>query len=307
MDSLISVIAGVGLILGGIFLMRASLRHFLLHRIQRLLYKLTVTPWRGLLFGTAAAALMQSSSALTMITIGLVSANYLSFYQSLGIILGANIGTCTTVQLMTLSVSGAYAMPCLAAALLILLLCKKLRYPAMFLAGILSLFAGLDYLSGALGILAQYSAILQCLAAARDNPFYGIVGGVLITVLFQSSSAATGVLMVLANEGFLSLETAAYIIYGNNIGSCLSSLLVGAASPLAGRRVAVAHLLLNVLGALLALPFTPLLTWTAKACSNDFSTQIACIHTIFNIASSVAVLPFTRQYARLIIWLVPKK
>lgn len=306
MDSLISIIAGIGLLLGGIFLMRASLRHFLLHRIQRLLYKLTVTPWRGLLFGMAAAALMQSSSALTLITIGLVSANYLSFYQSLGIILGANIGTCTTVQLMTLNFSGAYALPCLTAALL-LMLCKKLRYPAMFLAGILSLFAGLDYLSGALEELAQYSAILQCLAAARDNPFYGIVGGILITVLFQSSSAATGVLMVLASEGFVSLETAAYIIYGNNIGSCLSSLLVGAASPLAGRRVAVAHLLLNALGALIALPFTPLLTWTATACSNDFSTQIAYIHTIFNIASSIAVLPFTRQYASLIIWLIPEK
>ncbi|SHJ75555.1 Na/Pi cotransporter family protein [Propionispora hippei] len=306
MDSLISLIVGVGLLLGGIFLMRASLRHFLLHRIQRLLYKLTVTPWRGLLFGTVAAALMQSSSALTLVTIGLVSANYLSFYQSLGIILGANIGTCTTVQLMTLSFSGAYVLPCLAVTML-LMLRKKLRYPAMFLAGILSLFAGLDYLSGALGELAQYSAILQCLAAARDNPFYGIVGGILITVLFQSSTAATGVLMVLANEGFFSLETAAYIIYGNNIGSCLSSLLVGIASPLAGRRVAVAHLLLNVLGALIALPLTPLLIWTVKACSNDFSTQIACIHTIFNIASSIAVLPFTKQYANLIIWLIPEK
>lgn len=306
MDSLISVIAGAGLLLGGILLMRASLRHFLLHRIQRLLYTLTVTPWRGLLFGMTAAALLQSSSALTLITIGLVSANYLSFYQSLGIILGANIGTCTTVQLMTLSVSGAYTLPCLAATSL-LLLHKKLRYPAMFLAGLLSLFAGLDYLSGALGELAHYSAILQCLAAARDNPFYGIIGGILITVLFQSSSAATGVLMVLASEGFLSLETAAYIIYGNNIGSCLSSLLVGAASPLAGRRVAVAHLLLNILGALVALPFTPLLTWSASVCSSQFSTQIAYLHTVFNIASSLAVLPFTRQYARLIIWLVPEK
>lgn len=307
MHILITAMGGITLLLSGIFLMRFSLQHLFLQRIQQILYKLTITPWRGMVLGTLGSALMQSSSALTLITIGLVSANYLSFYQALGIVLGANIGTCSTVQLMTLTLPENHALPALALVGLVMVLVKKLRYPCMFAIGMLSLFIGLDLLSSALNRFTAHTLLMQFFAATRQNPWYGILGGILITILVQSSSAATGIVMALAADGFLSLESAAYLIYGNNIGSCFSSLLLGAASPLAGRRVAAAHLLLNLLGAAVALPLTGPLTQLALLFSDNFNVQIAYIHTLFNLISSLAVLPFTRQYARLIMFLLPGK
>ncbi|CUH96214.1 hypothetical protein P22_2303 [Propionispora sp. 2/2-37] len=307
MHILITLIVGISLLLSGIFLMRFSLQHLFWHRVQQILHKMTITPWRGMVLGTIASALMQSSSALTLITIGLVSANYLSFYQALGIILGANIGTCSTVQLMTLTLPENHTLPALVLTALLMILVKKLRYPCMFAIGMLSLFIGLNHLSNALNRLTEHTLLMQCLAITQQNPGYGILAGILITILFQSSSAATGIVMALAADGFLSLDSAAYIIYGNNIGSCFSSLLLGAASPLAGRRVAAAHLLLNLLGVVVALPFTSTLTLLTRLFSDNFSVQIAYIHTLFNLISSLFVLPFTRQYARLIIFLLPDR
>ena len=120
----------------------------------------------------------------------------------------------------------------------------------------------------------------------KYNPMYGIAGGIIITLLFQSSSAATGVLIVLAEKGLIDMTTAAFVVYGNNIGSCISSVIVGATSPLAAKRVAIAHIMLNILGVLIFLPITKLLTLCTAYIAPDFPGQIALMHTIFNIMSS---------------------
>ena len=113
--------------------------------------------------------------------------------------------------------------------------------------------------------------------------------------------------MILASDGIIDLTTASYVVYGNNIGSCLSSIIVGAAGTLAAKRVAVAHVLLNILGVVLFLPLTGFLTKTATYITADFAGQVAIVHTIFNIVSSLAILPIIRQYANLIIFLIPGK
>lgn len=303
----LSVVLGIGMLLGGIFGMRLGLKYLLWRRMQHVLQELTITPWRGMIFGTLAAAVMQSSTALSLITIGLVSAEYLSFYQALGIILGANIGTCSTVQLMSLSIPEQYFIPLFFLLVLVMLGSNRLRHIAMAAAGLLSMFIGLGILSDALGNLSELDTVIQYLMAAKKNPLYGILGGIIITVLFQSSSAATGILMVLASEGIVDLTTAAYVVYGNNIGSCLSSAVVGATAPLAAKRVAVSHIMLNILGVAVALPLTSLLTTAAIWITADFAGQVALVHTIFNIISSLAVLPIVKQYAQLIILLVPGK
>ncbi|EAX47896.1 Na+/Pi-cotransporter [Thermosinus carboxydivorans Nor1] len=302
---LIVMFAGVGMLVGGIFLMRFGLKRLLWRRFQRLLQSMTVTAWRGLLVGTAAAALMQSSTAVSLVTIGLVSAEYLTFYQGLGIILGANIGTCSTVQLLTISLPDHYFLPLLVLSLIMAVFSQKLRYVSLAVAGLASMFIGLSLISDLIGQLPQIETIIDYLTKERSNPLYGIMGGIILTFLFQSSSAATGALMVLAADGIIDLTTAAYVVYGNNIGSCLSSVIVGSAAPLAAKRVAAAHIILNVAGALIFLPLTELLTSVAAWITADFGAQVAMVHTLFNIISSLAVLPFIRQFSRLIAALVP--
>jgi len=298
---------GISLLLGGIFLLRLGLQKLLLHKFKKILAELTKKPWRGVLLGTFAAAMMQSSTAVSLLTIGLVSANYLSFYQGLGIILGANIGTCSTVQLMTLSIPVEYFLPFLAIAIIIALTIKKLRYISTACIGLLCIFLGMTLLSDSLGRLSEITTVIDYLMAAKEHCIYGILGGMIITLLFQSSSAATGVIMILASDGILDLTTAAYVVYGNNIGSCLSSVIVGIAGSLPARRIALAHILLNIIGVVFFLPLTTWLTTTATYITADFAGQVAVVHTLFNLLSSLAILPIIRHYANLIIFLIPDR
>lgn len=307
MHLLLLSIIGITMLISGIFIMRFGLKKLLWSRLHKILQQLTLTPWHGMLAGTVAAALMQSSTALSLITIGLVSAEYMSFYQGLGIILGANIGTCSTVQLMTISLSEQYLLPLLLTFSLIALISNRLRNIALTIGGMISMFTGLSLLSGALGNISEFETIVQYLAAAKSNPLYGILGGIVITLLFQSSSAATGVLMMLANEGIVDLTSAAYVVYGNNIGSCLSSVVVATGAPLAAKRVAMSHIVLNILGVMGALPLTSHIIGAATMLSDNFSGQVALVHTIFNIASSLVVVPFAKYYAKLIMLLVPDR
>ncbi len=305
--TIIHILTGITLLLGGIFFMRLGLQKLLLHKFKHLLGQLTSEPWRGVLLGTIAAAVMQSSTAVSLLTIGFVSADYLSFYQGLGIILGANIGTCSTVQLMTLSIPSNFFLPLLATTVIIALTIKRLRYIAMAISGLCSMFLGLTILSDALGTLSEMTTVIHYITAAKEMPLYGILSGIIITLLFQSSSAATGVIMVLASDGIIDLTTATYVVYGNNIGSCLSSIIIGAAGTIAAKRIALSHVLLNVIGVLFFLPLTNLLTTIATYITTDFAGQVAIVHTSFNIISSLAILPIIRQYANLIIFLVPSK
>ncbi|HMM20251.1 MAG TPA: Na/Pi symporter [Selenomonadales bacterium] len=299
------LLAGLALLLGGLFLMRYGLRQLFSRRLQLILARATHTPGRGMAAGIIGAALMQSSTALTLITIGLVSAEYMSFYQGLGIILGANIGTCSTVGLLTLNLSAGRLLPLLAAGALTALVVRRVRFTALALTGMLAMFSGVSLLSDALAALSEVATVVRWLAAAGNNPLYGIGAGIVLTFLFQSSSAATGLLMTLAGEGAIGITAAAYGVYGNNIGSCLSSVLIGTTAPLAAKRVAMSHIVLNILGVMAFLPFTGLLTKAVLWLTPEFAAQVAVLHAVFNIVSSLAVVPVIRPFAALIAFLVP--
>lgn len=305
MHLILLAVIGIIMLIGGIFIMRFGLKKLLWSKLQKMLKKVTVTPWRGMLVGTIAAAVMQSSTAVSLITIGLVSAEYMSFYQGLGIILGANIGTCSTVQLMTISLSEEYILPFFITFASLAFISQRLRYSSLAVCGLASMFIGLALLSDAFGKLSQVEEVVQYLIAAKSSPLYGILSGIVITLLFQSSSAATGLLMSLSSDGLLDVQTATYVVYGNNIGSCLSSAVVAAGAPLAAKRVAMSHIVLNVLGVMLAFPFTHQIAQITINLSSEFSGQIAIIHTMFNIVSSLIVVPVAKYYAKLIILLVP--
>lgn len=299
------VLLGIGMLLGGIFVMRYGLKKALWHQLQTALARLTNTPWRGLVLGAVAAALLQSSTTVCLITIGLVGADYMTFRQALGIVLGANIGTCSTVQLVNMAVPLEYLLPLL---LLSALLCvfRKLRYVSLACTGLFGMLAGVDLLVTGISAMTQLQAMGQYLVLAREQPLYGIWGGVLATTVFQSSSAATALLMLMTDRGLVDITTAAYMVYGNNIGSCISSIVFSAAAPTAARQVALSHILLNVAGAAVFFPATGLLIAAAGWCAADFSSQVAAIHTIFNVLSSLLVLPFFNRFAGLILLLIPE-
>lgn len=302
---MLTVFFGVMMLLGGIFLMRYGLKKALWYRLHIVLTKLTKTPWRGLLLGAVTAAAFQSSTTVCLITIGLVSADYMSFRQALGIILGANIGTCSTLGLINVTVPLIYIWPLLIGCL-VLSRIRRLRYLSFACAGLLSMFGGIFLLVQGIAGIPEIARVTDYLILAKAQPLYGIWGGIIATIVFQSSSAATALLMVLADQGIVDITTAAYVVYGNNIGSCISSVVFSAAAPLAARRVATAHILLNVLGVVCFLPLTRFLVVAAGWITTDFSGQVAVMHTLFNLLSSVAVLPLFDQFTRLIYFLVPK-
>jgi phosphate:Na+ symporter len=295
---------GLSMLLGGIFVMRWALKKALWRRLHAVLRGATRTPWRGLLLGTAAAALFQSSTTVCLITIGLVSAEYITFRKALGIILGANIGTCSTVQLVNLSIPSEYLFPAILIAIL-LSIYRKFRYFGIAAAGILCMFAGLNHLTEGIAGLSRLDQLTSYVVMANSQPMYGIWGGILLTTAFQSSSAATALVMVLADEGLLTITTAAYLVYGNNIGSCVSSVVFSAAAPIAARRVALAHILLNLLGVAVFYPLTPAFVWTVSYLSQDFSEQVAMLHTLFNLLSSLIGLVLIHQFAGLVERLTP--
>lgn len=305
MNDLAMLAGGAGLLVCGLFVMRFGLTRLLSSSCKQLLRRLTLTPWRGLLAGTVAAMILQGSTAVTLLTIGLVSADYLPFYQALGIILGANIGTCSTVGLLTLSIPPQLLLPLAAAGSLAALFSRKRRFLALSLTGMLGMLAGVGLLSQGIEAISELDTAISYLATAGNNPLYGIVGGILLTFLVQSSSASTGLLMVLTSEGVIDLTTATYGVYGNNIGSCLFSLLVGLTAPLAAKRVAVAHIVLNILGVAVFFPFSGMLAKAVSSFSADLAVQVAAIHTLFNLLSSLLVMPVLRPFASLITLLVP--
>lgn len=301
------LITGIFLLVSGIFIMRHGLKKLLWNRLKTILCVLTVTPWRGLLLGTIAAAIMQSSTAVSLITIGLVTSEYLTFYQSIGIILGANIGTCSTVQLMTLKIPPACFYWGLLITAIIAICYKQFRQLAIAPFGLFCMFAGLHLITVSIADISTVAVIMSYLQESKANCLYGIIAGILLTTLFQSSSAATGLLMMLAANENIDVTTAAYVVYGNNIGSCLSSVIISTAAPITARQVALSHILLNIGGVMIFLPFTPIFTHLTAVTVEGFANQIALLHTVFNIISSLAVLPFVRQYAAFIACIIPAK
>ncbi|MDF2501942.1 MAG: Na/Pi-cotransporter II-related protein [Anaerosporomusa subterranea] len=305
MANLLALLLGVFLLAGGLLLMRYGLSRLLWYRLQKMLSVTTGTPWRGLVTGTLAAALFQSSTAVCLLTIGLVTAEYLTFRQAFGIILGANIGTCSTVGLLGF-LNTEKLLPVLLCFAGISLLFRRTRNIGLAATGLLGMFCGLYLLNTGMTELQALEPVHRLLDLADSSSWHGILAGVLITFMFQSSSAATVMVMTLTDNGVFGLTTAAYIVYGSNLGSCLSSVLVSAIAPLAAKRVAAAHVLVNLLGILLFLPITEQLVTITERISTDPAVQVAVLHTAFNVISSLAVLPVAGLFARLVEILIPR-
>lgn len=301
-------IIGIGILLYGLHLMQGGLQQAAKHRMRTALLRLAGTPLTAALTGVIITCLIPSSTAVTVLAVGLVNSRVMTLAQAVGIVLGANVGTCVTVQLMALDL-GRIAPLFLAAGIILRLAGRtpKLTSAGTALAGFGAIFLSLDMMAHALGPLSESPRFHQMLAALEGNYPAAAAAGALVTGLIHSSSAGTGVVITLTREGLIGLPEAVALVLGNNVGTCFTGLLAGMAGSRAGKRVAVAHLLINVAGAVVILPLVPALAAMLPLLGPGAGYQIAAAHTIFNVVSTLVVLPFIHPFVRMLYVLLPRK
>lgn len=293
---------GVTLFLGGMRIMRTGLYALAGDKLKKHLVRYTRTPMRGLISGTFITALLQSSSAVTVITIGLTNAKILSFPQTIGIILGSNIGTTFTTQLMAFNL-GKIAFPLFLIGSIMTLIPKKaIRFSGLAIAGFGCILVAMNMMQSIAVPLQQTTFFSRILPHLSEHPLYGLLLGCGLTALIHSSSGVTALTMGFMNEHLFSLPTAIAIVLGSNVGTCISAVMAAIGGNIAAKRVAWVHVFLNVVGALLFYPFINLMATGVTYLTNQPDQQIAHIQTFFNVICSLAALPFTKQIA----WMAAK-
>lgn len=306
MLNLLLFLIGLLIFFLGLYILKSGMAFIKSQTLRRIINQFTRTPFLGCITGTILTAFLQSSSALTVITIGLVDTGLIRLTQALGIVLGTNIGTTITGQILAFNLEN-WSVPLLIGGLLIFVAKKKYRYISINIIGLSVIFIGMSFMSQAFLFIKNSSLFYYFLNLATKSKFIAIVFGIIATALIQSSGAMTGIILVLAKNHQLDLVTATAVIMGSNVGTCITAILASIGSTANGKRVAASHVLLNILGVLIFYPFieefTELMTFT----STNLPRQIAHTHTVFNIVSSLAVLPFINLFAKFLTWLVPEK
>lgn len=286
--------------------MQSSLENLAREKIQRALLRLAGTPITATLTGLVLTALVQSSTAVSVFTVSFVHSRLMTLPQAIGIILGANVGTCLTVQLMSLDLSRLAFPAVLTGGILWLARRRRpLSRLGQTLFGFGLVFLGLEALAAAFAPWAHEPWFGKVLSSLDESYVAAAVVGAVFTGLLHSSATSTGLVIALSRENLIGLPTAVAFILGNNVGTCFTALLASLGSSAAGKRVAVAHLLINLAGAIFLLPLTIQFAALILLLSPELSVQVALAHTLFNIASSLAFLPFVPQLTAFLTRLVP--
>lgn len=265
------------------------------------LTKVTDAPWKGVIAGIIVTCILQSSSAVMIIAIGLIAARMLTFPQSIGIILGTNIGTTFTAELITFDIE-AFLIPLMVLAILFLFTGKKKPQSiGLVLLGISFLFTamgGFEYLAGP---LKEIGIIDQFLLSLKDSYLLSVLAGAVITGIIQSSTATTGIIMGFLSHGAIEIDTGVAILLGSNIGTCVDALLAAIGSGREARLTAYAHIWLNVIGVAAFFPFIGVLSEWGTQLATSADVQLAHISVLFNVICSILVLPFAEGFGKLII------
>ena len=289
------LLGGLALFLYGMQMMSNGLEAAAGNKMKAILEKLTSGRIRGVLVGAGITAVIQSSSATTVMVVGFVSAGLMSLKQAVGVIMGANIGTTITGQLIALDVSAIAPLIAFGGvAMIVFLKSEKALHIGEIIAGLGVLFIGMDMMSGAMEPLRDSPTFTQ-LVTNFDNPVIGILVGAGFTAIIQSSSAAVGILQALALSGVLGLPQAVFVLFGMNIGTCITAVLAAIGTKTEAKRTTVIHLMFNIIGTILftviclATPFT---AFMESMTPGNPVQQIANVHTVFNIVTTLILLPF---------------
>ena len=304
----LNIAGGVALFLYGIKLMSEALQFIAGDKMRKLIGTLTKTPLRGIFVGILVTVLIQSSTGTTVMTVSFVNTGLLNLNQAIGIIMGANIGTTVTAQIIAFKIE-AFALPLVALGMIMSIFAKnkkQLSYLASGIIGLGLLFLGMQTMASkeVVGIISQHTDIIMMLS---HNPLTGVLTGMILTILIQSSAATIGLVMAIAanSNGLIGLDAAVPIILGDNIGTTLTAIVVAMGATRPAKQAAAAHVLFNLIGTvifLLAFPiYREIIIWS----SPDIGRQIANAHTIFNILNTVIFFPFVPLLAKLISTIIP--
>ncbi|PTJ67590.1 Na/Pi cotransporter family protein [Staphylococcus saprophyticus] len=310
MEIIFTFIGGLGIFLYGIKQMGDGLQAAAGDRLRNILNTFTSNPIMGVLAGMIVTILIQSSSGTTVITIGLVSAGFMTMRQAIGVVMGANIGTTVTAFIIGIDI-GAYALPILAigAFLIFFIQKRKVKNIGMILFGFGALFYGLELMSGVVKPLADLEGFKQLMLDMSFNPIYGLIAGTILTVVIQSSSATIGILQGFFANDLISLHGALPVLLGDNIGTTITAVLASLAGSLAAKRVAAVHVMFNVIGASIFLIILPLyqmaIEWMQSLLNLKPEMVIAFAHGTFNVTNTLIQLPFIFVLAWVVTKIVP--
>lgn len=306
----LAFLGGIALFMYGMQLMGDGLQKAAGAKLQKILEAMTGVLAMGILLGAVVTAVLQASGATTVMTVGLVNAGLLTLKQGFGIIMGANIGTTMTAQLIAFKLSD-YITILIFIGFLMQLLARKSRtkYLGQVMLGFGILMLGMDMMGKAVMPLRNYPGFVHFIEVFSSNPLLGIGIGMIMTVLIQSSSATIGILIAMAGQGLIPLEGAIPVLLGDNIGTCITAVLASLRANLTAKRVAAAHVMFNVIGSIIFVVFMPFFIKFVLLVSpdGDIARQIANAHSAFNILNTLLFMPFVNPFIKLVEKIVPGK
>ncbi|EPE63282.1 na+/Pi-cotransporter family protein [Exiguobacterium sp. S17] len=309
-EMLFMFFGGLGIFLFGIKSMGDGLQKSAGDRLRDILDKYTTNPFLGVLAGIIVTILLQTSTGTTVITVGLVSAGFMTLRQAIGVIMGANIGTTVTAFIIGIDI-GEYALPMIAVGSVLLFFFKKEKFQHMgqIIFGAGALFYGLELMGDGMRPLRTSEYFFELTQSMSQNPILGVVVGTVFTLIVQSSSATIGVLQELYAGGSIDLKAALPVLFGDNIGTTITAVLAALGASVAARRAAAAHVIFNLVGTamfLLILPlFTQYIFWITDFLNIESKMQIAFAHGTFNVANTLIQFWFIGTIAWVVTKLVP--
>ena len=306
---LLGLLGGLALFLYGMQMMSSGLEAAAGNRMKKILERLTSNRILGVLVGACITAVIQSSSATTVMVVGFVNSGMMTLRQAVWIIMGANIGTTITGQLIALDV-GAIAplFAFVGVALVVFFKKPQLHHYGSILAGLGVLFIGMDMMGASMAPLREWPAFVN-LVSTFSNPVVGIAAGAIFTAIIQSSSASVGILQALAVSGVVGLDTSVYVLFGQNIGTCITAVLASIGTSRNAKRTTVVHLSFNIIGTILftvLCQVTPLVPFMQSLTDNP-AGQIANMHTLFNVVTTLLLLPCGGLLVKLAMRILPDR
>lgn len=305
------LLGGLGLFLFGLKIMSDGLENVAGDRMRRVLEVLTGKRFAAVGVGAGITALVQSSSATTVMVVGFVNAGLMSLIQATGVIMGANIGTCITAQLIALKLSNIAPLFLFFGMVLTVFIKKRsLARIGEIILGFGMLFVGLWLMSQAMEPLKDLEGFRNMLINF-NNPIIGVLVGALVTAVLQSSSASVGILQTMAALALIDLDSAVYVILGQNIGTCITAVLAAIGTSQNSKRAAGIHLMFNILGTaiyfLVIAAFPKIVEFVASLSPDDARLQIANFHTLFNVSVTLLLFPFAKLMVKFITRIIPEK
>ncbi|MBR5305424.1 MAG: Na/Pi cotransporter family protein [Oscillospiraceae bacterium] len=306
----LTLFGGLALFLYSMNMMSAGLEAAAGNKMKSILEKLTSSTFMGVIVGTVITAIIQSSSATTVMLVGFVNSGLMQLSQAVGVIMGANIGTTVTGLLITLDIKEiAPVFAFIGVCFIVFSKKEKLNHWGKIIAGFGILFIGMDMMSGSMSGLRD-SEVFVNVITEFSNPFIGILAGTIFTAIIQSSSASVGILQALAMSGVVTLDNGIYVLFGFTIGTCVTAVLASLGTSVNAKRTTLIHLLFNIIGTAIFLvicELVPFTTWFANLFPNNPSAQIANAHLVYKVVTTIILFPFAKQLVKLSTIILPEK